>query len=87
MVLASRVDFREHRYRLGSDEAARTDFHRMLTSLIQVQHPTAIEVRANPGDWGIDTFVGSLVDKVNIWQSKYFVDGLGMPRRGRYGTP
>ena len=77
MVLASRVDFREHRYRLGSDEAARTDFHRMLTSLIHVQHPTATEVRANPGDWGIDTFVGSLVDKVNIWQSKYFVDGLG----------
>lgn len=77
MVLASRVDFREHRYRLGSDEAARTDFHRMLTSLIQVQHPTATEVRANPGDWGIDTFVGSLVDRVNIWQSKYFIDGLG----------
>jgi hypothetical protein len=49
----------------------------MLTSLIQVQHQTATEVRANPGDWGIDTFAGSLVDKVNIWQSKYFVDGLG----------
>ena len=83
MVLASRVDFREHRYRLGSDEAARTDFHRMLTSLIQVQHPTATEIRANPGDWGIDTFVGSLVDKVNIWQSKYFVDGLGDPQKAQ----
>ena len=83
MTLASRVDFREHRYRLGSDEAARTDFHRMLTSLIQVQHPTATEVRANPGDWGIDTFAGSLVDKVNIWQSKYFIDGLGDPQKAQ----
>jgi len=53
--LASRVDFREHRYRLGSDDAARMDFHRMLTALIQVQYPSATEVRANPGDWGIDT--------------------------------
>ncbi len=83
MVLASRLDFREHRYRLGSDEAARTDFHRMLTSLIQVRHPTATEIRPNPGDWGIDTFVGSLVDKVNIWQSKYFIDGLGDAQKGQ----
>lgn len=76
MSLASRLDFREHRFRLGSDEAARVDFHRMLTALIQVIHPTATEVRANPGDWGIDSFVGSLVDKINIWQSKYFADGI-----------
>ncbi|GAB3852749.1 hypothetical protein ACFPIJ_48270 [Dactylosporangium cerinum] len=76
MTLASRLDFREHRFRLGSDDAARVDFHRMLTALIQVRHPTATEVRANPGDWGIDTFVGSLVDKINIWQSKYFPDGI-----------
>ena len=44
----------------------------MLTALVQVQHPSATEVRAYPGDWGIDTFAGSLVDKINIWQSKYF---------------
>lgn len=77
MTQASRVDFRVHQFRLGSEEAARVDFHRMLTALIQVQHPSATEVRPNPGDWGIDTFVGSLVDKVNIWQSKYFVSGIG----------
>ncbi|WP_125812662.1 hypothetical protein [Actinoplanes sp. ATCC 53533] len=76
MTLASRVNFGEHRFRLGSDDAARVDFHRMLTALIQVEYPTATEVRPNPGDWGIDTFVGSLVDKVNIWQSKYFADGI-----------
>ncbi len=77
MTQASRLDFREHQFRLGSEDAARVDFHRMLTALIQVQHPSATEVRPNPGDWGIDTFVGSLVDKVNIWQSKYFVAGIG----------
>jgi len=76
VTLASRLNFGEHRFRLGSDDAARVDFHRMLTALIQVQHQTATEVRANPGDWGIDTFVGSLVDKINIWQSKYFADGI-----------
>jgi hypothetical protein len=83
VTLASRVDFEEHRFRLGSLDAARVDFHRMLTALIQVQYPGATEVRANPGDWGIDTFAGSLVDKVNIWQSKYFVDGLGKSQQAQ----
>lgn len=81
MVHASRLDFREHRFRLGTDDAARQDFHRMLTALIHVRYETATEVRANPGDWGIDTFVGSLVDKISIWQSKYFADGIGKSQR------
>jgi hypothetical protein len=83
VTLASRLNFEEHRFRLGSDDAARVDFHRMLTALIQVQYRAATEVRANPGDWGIDTFVGSLVDKVNIWQSKYFYGGLGKSQQAQ----
>ena len=80
---ASRLDFREHIVRLGSDDAARVDFHRMLTALIQVRFPAATEVRPDPGDWGIDTFVGSLVDKINVWQSKYFVDSIGRSQQAQ----
>jgi len=71
------IDFRIHAIRTGSDEAGRVDFHRMLSALVGVTHPTATDVRADPGDWGIDVFVGSLVDKVMIWQSKYFYTEIG----------
>lgn len=77
MTTPAEIDFRVHAIRGGSDEFGRVDFHRMLTSLIQVKQPTATEIRADPGDWGIDTFVGSLVDAVSIWQSKYFCDRIG----------
>lgn len=33
----------------GSDEFGRVDFCRVLTALIMVMHPTATEVRADPG--------------------------------------
>ena len=29
-------------------------------------------VAANPGDWGIDVFIGNLGGLVTVWQSKYF---------------
>lgn len=30
-------------------------------------------IAANPGDWGIDVFVGNLGGAVTVWQSKYFM--------------
>jgi hypothetical protein len=77
MTAPSLIDFRFHAIRTGSDEAGRVDFHRMLSALVGVTHPTATDVRPDPGDWGIDVFVGSLVDTVMIWQSKYFYTEIG----------
>lgn len=58
---------------LAGDEAARPKFERLVTDLIKVLHSTAREIRADPGDWGIDTFVGQLDDgAVAVWQSKHF---------------
>jgi len=68
----SQIDFRVHLIRAGNDEGARTDFHRMLSALVGVSYPTATDMRADPGDWGIDVYVGSLIDRISIWQSKYF---------------
>jgi hypothetical protein len=73
----STVDFRVHAVRGNGEEFGRVDFHRMLTALIKVKQPTATEVRADPGDWGIDTYVGSLVGRVSVWQSKYFHGRIG----------
>lgn len=77
MTSPSTVDFRVHAVRGNGEEFGRVDFHRMLTALIKVKQPTATEVRADPGDWGIDTYVGSLASRISIWQSKYFHDRIG----------
>ncbi|WP_235736809.1 hypothetical protein [Nocardioides alcanivorans] len=55
----------------------------MLSALVGQVHPTATDVRADPGDWGIDVFVGSLVDKVSIWQSKYFYTEIGKSQKAQ----
>lgn len=77
----AQIDFRMHAIRCGGDEGGRTDFHRMLSALVGQVYPTATDVRADPGDWGIDVFVGSLVDKVSIWQSKYFYTSVGKSQK------
>jgi hypothetical protein len=81
MTMASTVDFRRHAVDLGSDEAGRVSFHRMLSALIGIEFPNATDVRPDPGDWGIDVFVGSLVDTVMVWQSKYFYTDIGKSQR------
>jgi hypothetical protein len=77
------IDFRVHVIRTGSDEGARTDFHRMLSALVGQVYPSATDVRPDPGDWGIDVFVGSLVDKISIWQSKYFYTDVGKSQKAQ----
>lgn len=79
----SLIDFRLHAIRTGSEEAGRVDFHRMLSALVGVSHPTATDIRADPGDWGIDVFVGSLVERISIWQSKFFYDKIGDSQKGQ----
>lgn len=58
-------------------EAGRAKFQRLVTDLVKTVRPEAREVDANPGDWGIDTFVGQIADgSIDVWQSKFFIDGV-----------
>ncbi len=60
------------------EAAGRERFERLVTGVVWELHPTARAVQANPGDWGIDTFVGELSrGTISVWQSKYFIDGVG----------
>jgi hypothetical protein len=60
------------------EAVGRERFERLVTAVVREIHPTARSVRANPGDWGIDTFVGELSrGTIAVWQSKYFIDGVG----------
>ncbi len=59
---------------IEGEEAGRAKFERLVTDIVRRIHPTARAVGANPGDWGIDTFVGRLDGgKVAIWQSKFWL--------------
>lgn len=69
------IDLTFLRSRLGV-EASRAEFERLVEDIVQLKHPDVRAVRANPGDWGIDAFVGELTQggSVMIWQAKYFID-------------
>lgn len=65
--------------RAFGDPGARERFEQLVTAIVTTKHPAARAVEANPGDWGIDTFVGRLSTRgtIGVWQSKYFMDGVG----------
>lgn len=73
------ISFRSHEVRTGSSDGARADFEQMVTLLVGATTPSVRSVKANPGDWGIDTFVGELDQsgRATVWQSKFFIDGVG----------
>ena len=79
------INFRAHEMRTGSIEGARTDFEQMIAQLIDATLPGVRRVEANPGDWGIDAFIGSLEEGENaaIWQSKLFLDGVSDSQQGQ----
>jgi HEAT repeat protein len=61
----------------GSKDGARAKFEEMLAQLVRLSRPGVRRVEANPGDWGIDVFVGQLDGLISVWQSKFFIDGVG----------
>ncbi|MHA6784714.1 hypothetical protein ACVGOW_27505 [Pseudonocardia saturnea] len=72
------IDFAFLWQRTGSVEGGRALFEELVQDLAGVEHPDLSTVEANPGDWGIDAFVGQLVEgSVAVWQAKYFINGFG----------
>lgn len=61
----------------GTKEGARPLFEKLVAQLVRLVHRGVRRVEANPGDWGIDVFVGTLDDGgVHVWQSKFLIDGV-----------
>lgn len=65
------INFWAHEVRTNR-QGAREDFEQMIGQLVRAVQPgvKAMVVAANPGDWGIDVFVGELSGVVTVWQSK-----------------
>ncbi|WP_129308172.1 serine/threonine protein kinase [Streptomyces sp. L2] len=71
------INFEFFKIRTGNVDGGRALFEQMIQDLVDVKYPNCSTIEANPGDWGIDAYVGSLIDgEVSIWQSKYFIDGF-----------
>ncbi|MHA7210069.1 hypothetical protein [Arthrobacter sp. MDT1-65] len=78
------VDFRFLETRFAGPAGARDAFERLIADIVGIVHPDVQEVQANPGDWGIDAYVGDLGKggEVHVWQSKYFINGFGKTQQG-----
>ncbi|MFS4095233.1 serine/threonine protein kinase [Streptomyces sp. AF1A] len=78
------IDFNILRVRAASTDGGRAIFERMIQDLVGVRYPEVSTVEANPGDWGIDAYVGELFeDEVSVWQSKYFIDGFNKSQQSQ----
>ncbi|EIV93521.1 serine/threonine protein kinase [Frankia sp. QA3] len=77
------VDFRVHGLRTHSEAGARDDFEQMIAQLVDALHPGARQISANPGDAGIDVFLGSLDDRIIVWQAKYFLPQIRESHRAQ----
>jgi hypothetical protein len=62
---------------LWTEEGAREVFAQLVTQCVLANHPGARAIRPDPGDEGVDTFVGEFHSDVRIWQAKYFCNGIG----------
>lgn len=70
-------DFRYLREK-HTDEGAREVFEKVCTQLFQAQFGgDAHRIRVCQGDGGIDILVGDFSKEVDIYQCKYFIDGVG----------
>lgn len=66
------INFATHEVRSG-EAGAREDFETMISQLVAAVRPGVTRrVAANPGDWGIDAFIGDLGGEIAVWQAKYF---------------
>lgn len=72
------VNFEFFKLRTGSTAGGRDLFEKMIQDVVDVKFPGSSTLEANPGDWGIDAYIGTLLEgEANVWQSKYFIDGFG----------
>ena len=59
-----------------TDEGARSVFEDICTQLFQAKFKNAYPVRVTQGDGGIDIFVGDFNGEIDVYQCKYFIDGI-----------
>ena len=75
-------DFRYLRDKYG-DAGAREIFEKICVRLFQKKYENAYGVKASPGDDGIDILIGDLNKEINVYQCKYFIDGINTSQKNQ----
>jgi hypothetical protein len=61
-----------------TEDGARNIFAQLVTQCVKAIYPMAGAIRPDPGDEGIDTFVGEFEGgRLQVYQAKYFCDRIG----------
>src|SRR5687768_4886587 len=79
------IDLRVMRDR-WTDDGAREIFAQLVTHCVRTTYPAAQAVRADPGDEGLDTFVGDFQGDLRVWQAKYFCNGIHSSQKNQIRT-
>lgn len=67
-----------------TEDGARAVFANLVGQCVLSLHSTAREVRPDPGDEGVDTFVGDFGGgDLRVYQAKYFCDGVGRSQQAQ----
>jgi hypothetical protein len=69
-------DFRYLRDKYG-DAGARDIFEKICIQLYQTKFEQAYPIDVHRGDGGIDIYVGNFEEQIDVYQCKYFLDGIG----------
>lgn len=68
---------------LWTEEGSRSVFAALVTQCARAQHPSARSIRPDPGDEGVDTYVGEFDGELRVYQAKYFCDGVGSAQQAQ----
>ena len=70
-------DFRYFRDKYG-DAGARDKFEKTCVQLLQTIYGSdAHSIKASPGDEGIDVLIGDFSEPIEVYQCKFFIEGIG----------
>jgi|694.fasta_scaffold85123_2 hypothetical protein len=79
-----RYDWHYFKVRNGGEEGARAAFERACVSLLRKIYPEAKQVRANPGDDGVDVYVGEIgIAPIVVYQCKFHLEQIGRSQRAK----
>lgn len=75
------ADFLDFRMIEGPKDSKAENFEMLCAQLVELEVGDACRIRCNPGDKGIDILVGNVEDLSQVFQCKYFIDGVGKSQR------
>jgi len=79
-----RYDWHYFKVRNGGEEGARAAFERACVSLLRKIYPEAKQVRANPGDDGVDVYVGEIgIAPIVVYQCKFHLEQVGKSQKAQ----